>query len=57
MDKPIDEVCKVVKDISVDIKVICNDIKIIKMKIREIEQQREIDNEVEDKIQGWFWSN
>ena len=56
MDKPIDEVCKVVKDISVDIKVICNDIKIIKMKIRELEQQQEIDNQVEDKIQGWFWS-
>ena len=55
MDKPIDEVCKVVKEIGVDIKVICNDIKIIKMKIREIEQQREIDNKIEDTIQGWFF--
>ena len=56
MDKPIEEVCKVVKEIASDVKVICNDIKIIKMKIRELEQQQEIDNQVEDKIQSWFWS-
>tara|TARA_R110001592_G_scaffold15696_7_gene67979 strand:- start:724 stop:891 length:168 start_codon:yes stop_codon:yes gene_type:complete len=55
MDKPIQEVCITIKEIASDIKVISNDIKIIKMKIREIEQQQEIDNKVEDTIQGWFW--